>query len=128
MPSLIRPEPIMKPLSRRQLCLIPLALLGTLAVFQPMAEPRSRAEHLDNDTFPPGWQPASPREEIRPDFSFNHKGGPKKDGSLNITADDREGLHGWWQKTIPITGGRYYRFQALRKVHDVMVPRRSAVV
>jgi predicted amidohydrolase len=73
------------------------------------------------------WKPASPREEIRPSFSSNPHGGPKKNGSWIITADERAGLHGWWQKTFPVTGGKHYRFRALRKVHDVAVPRRSAV-
>src|SRR5262245_10956428 len=57
---------------------------------------------------PPGWQGASPREEIRPGFSFDPKGGPRADGSLVITADDREGLSGSWQKAFVIDGGQYY--------------------
>src|SRR5215831_12425724 len=65
------------------------------------------------------WKPASPREEIKPSFSFNPHGGPKQNGSWIITADERAGLHGWWQKTFPVTGGKHYRFHALRKVHDV---------
>src|SRR5262249_34078362 len=69
-----------------------------------------------------------PRDEIRPGFSCDPKGGPKNNGSLVIAADDREGLHGWWQKTFPVVGGHYYRFQAVRKVKDVKVPRRSAAV
>jgi predicted amidohydrolase len=76
---------------------------------------------------PDGWQPASPREEIAPRFSFDRKGGPKGDGSLIITADQREGLHGWWEKMTPITGGKFYRFHAVRKTHNVEVPRYSAL-
>jgi predicted amidohydrolase len=74
---------------------------------------------------PPDWQTASPREEIRPGFSCDPKGGPGGDGSLVITADEREGLSGSWQKKFPITGGQYYRFHAQRKVYNVKVPRRS---
>jgi predicted amidohydrolase len=103
-------------------------LLATVVSFQFGAEPPKRADSSEGGTFPPGWKPASPRDEIRPDFSFDPKGGPKHDGSLIITADERVGLHGWWQKTLPIVGGRYYHFQALRKVQNVKVPRRSAVV
>jgi predicted amidohydrolase len=64
---------------------------------------------------------------LRPTFSFDPRGGPHGDGSWNIAADEREGLHGWWQKTFPVTGGKHYRFHAVRKVHNVAVPRRSAV-
>src|SRR5262249_20677989 len=76
---------------------------------------------------PAGSTTAAPRDELRPAFSYDPVGGPKKDGALVITADGREGLHGWFQKTFPVSGGRHYRFQAVRKVHDVAVPRRSAV-
>ena len=37
-------------------------------------------------------------------------------------------MDGFWTRTYPITGGRYYRFHAARKVVNVVVPRRSAVV
>src|SRR6516165_12549580 len=77
---------------------------------------------------PDGWLAAAPREEIKPRFSFDPKGGPHGDGSLIISADKRDGLHGWWHKTFPIAGGKFYQFYAVRKVHDVEVPRRSAVV
>ncbi len=76
---------------------------------------------------PPGWEMASPREEIRPAFSFDPTGGPKADGSFIITADEREGLHGWFQKAFPVTGGKHYRFSAVRKAKGVVVPRRSVV-
>lgn len=76
---------------------------------------------------PDGWQPAAARDEIEPRFVFDPKGGPKGDGSLAILADRREELHGWWQKTMSITGGKFYRFHAVRKTHNVEVPRYSAV-
>ena len=76
---------------------------------------------------PSGWQPFSPRDEIKPSFRYDPRGGPKQTGSLVISADEREGLHGWWQKTYPIAGGKHYAFHALRKVEKVEVPRRSAV-
>jgi predicted amidohydrolase len=77
---------------------------------------------------PPGWTTASPRAEIRPHFSFDPRGGPNKDGAWVITADDREGLHGWFSRTFPVSGGKHYRFHAVRKVRNVAEPRRSAVV
>ena len=42
-----------------------------------------------------------------------------------ITSDARDGLHGWYQNSFPVTGGKYYRFFALRKVDGVAVPRKS---
>jgi predicted amidohydrolase len=118
----------MKPPLKRPLCFVGFVILATLASFPLEAEPPKRADSSDGGDFPPGWKPASPRDEIRPDFSFDPKGGPKSDGILTITADEREGLHGWWQKSFPIVGGRHYHFQTLRKVQNVKVPRRSAVV
>ncbi len=75
-----------------------------------------------------GWHSSSPRLEISPRFYFDRKGGPKGAGSLVIAADNGEGLDGWWQKTFPIEGGKHYRFHALRKVENVQLPRRSAMV
>ena len=76
---------------------------------------------------PAGWSTQSPREEIRPLFSFLPQGGPQQSGSLVIEADSRDGLIGWWEKSFEIQGGRYYRFTALRKTSGVEFPRRTAV-
>jgi predicted amidohydrolase len=73
------------------------------------------------------WTPAAPRDEIRPAFQRDAAGGRSGRGALVIRADEREGLHGWWQKTFPVTGGRYYRFQAWRRAANVAVPRRSVL-
>ncbi|MEX2138612.1 MAG: carbon-nitrogen hydrolase family protein [Pirellulales bacterium] len=79
-------------------------------------------------TFPDGWSAKAPRDEIRPAFSFEPKGGPKQAGSLVIRHDERDGLDGWFQKSFAVKGGEYYRFEALRKLTGVTVPRRSALV
>jgi predicted amidohydrolase len=76
---------------------------------------------------PEGWTVAAPRDEIRPQFAFDPKGGPDGQGAMIIEADGREGLDGAWVKTFPVAGGRPYRFQALRKIDNVALPRRSAV-
>ena len=76
---------------------------------------------------PDGWTVASPRDEIRPEFAFEPKGGPDGHGSLVIKADGREGLDGGWIKSFPVQGGQCYRFHALRKVQNVALPRRSAM-
>jgi predicted amidohydrolase len=91
------------------------------------APPAAAPVAANLDKLPAGWQTAAPRDEIRPAFSFDPTGGPKKDGAFVITHDDREGLHGYFHKTFPVTGGKYYRFHAVRKAENVTVPRRSVV-
>ena len=76
---------------------------------------------------PEGWQSAAPREEIRPAFAYEPKGGPSKTGSFIVTHDSREGLDGWFQKSFAVSGGEFYRFHALRQTLNVTVPRRSAL-
>ncbi|MBK9316829.1 MAG: carbon-nitrogen hydrolase family protein [Acidobacteria bacterium] len=80
------------------------------------------ADDLDD-----GWRSAAPRDEIRPRFSRDAKCGRNKEGCLVITADEREGLDGYWMKTFNVDSGKYYRFFALRKVENVAAPRRSVV-
>jgi predicted amidohydrolase len=78
--------------------------------------------------FPEGWKPVSPRDEIRPEFSFEPKGGAKHAGAFVITHDRREGLDGWIQKSFSVSGGEFYRVLAARKTHEVAVPRHSALM
>jgi len=73
------------------------------------------------------WTAVAPREEIRPEFQRTDTGGKSGHGTLVISADKREGLHGWWQKTFPVTAGQYYRFSAWRHAENIAVPRRSVV-
>ncbi|MGH9752009.1 MAG: carbon-nitrogen hydrolase family protein [Blastocatellia bacterium] len=82
----------------------------------------------DAGSAPDGWRTAAPRDEIRPRFDYNPKGGKDGKGALLITADEREGLDGYWVKSFPITGGRHYRFFALRKVENITAPGRSVLV
>src|SRR6266487_668724 len=74
-----------------------------------------------------GWTSAAPREEIRPQFQQEETGGKSGHGALIIRADEREGLHGWWQKTFSVTGGQYYRFSVWYHAENVAVPRRSVL-
>lgn len=69
-----------------------------------------------------GWSTESPREEIRPAFSSG------KNGDLIITHDKREGLDGWFQKSFPVSGGEFYRFEVKRKISGVERPRQSCLV
>src|SRR4051812_11011662 len=76
---------------------------------------------------PAGWEAGSPREEIRPDFAYEPKGGADGKGCFVIRADGREGLDGYWTKTFEVTGGKAYRFAALFKSHGEILARRSIV-
>lgn len=80
------------------------------------------ASRLESQTLPPTeWQGVSAREELRP--HFERQAGDR----LIIRADGREGLDGHWEKTLTVTGGRWYRFSARRQVENVSVPRRSVL-
>jgi predicted amidohydrolase len=104
-----------------------IAILFLITMGPSSADP-SRTTASPKSSPPAGWQFAAPRDEIRPAFSFDDKGGPKGNGALVIAADGRDGLQGWWQKSFPLTGGKHYRFHAVRKVHDLPLARRSAAV
>jgi len=100
-------------------------LLLIAAIVSLIAIPAAIAD--EGRSAPDGWQPAAPRDEIRPQFDYKPKGGRDGKGSLVIAADEREGLSGFWVKTVNITGGKHYRFFALRKIENISVPRRSVL-
>ncbi len=91
------------------------------------ANPSWSAEHTASESAD-GWRGVAARDEIKPAFSFNPKGGPLRHGALLIQANDREGLDGHWEKTLEVKGGQHYRFHALRRVKNVSVPRHSVLV
>jgi predicted amidohydrolase len=93
--------------------------LLTLSLLLPLA---GAAADLPN-----GWQTEAPRDEIRPKFAFEPSGGPSHTGSFVVMHDQRDGLDGWFQKTFPVSGGRTYRFDVVRKTTHVDVSRRSAL-
>ncbi len=80
------------------------------------------------DSAPDGWTTAAPRDEVAPHFAYTPDGGREGKGCFVIEHDQREGLDGRWTKTIPIQGGKYYRFTAFRKISNVKSPRQSALV
>ncbi|MFN4257961.1 MAG: carbon-nitrogen hydrolase family protein [Gemmataceae bacterium] len=82
----------------------------------------------DDAAAPDGWTTAAPRAEIRPAFAYEPTGGIESQGALLIRHDQREGLDGWWTKTFPVEGGKYYHFQAFYRAKNVSLPRRSIVV
>lgn len=71
------------------------------------------------------WQSVAAREEIKPVFESYPV--DDDDRELVIAADQREGLNGHWQKSLPIEGGQYYQFSVFRKTDGMEYPRRSAV-
>ncbi len=75
-----------------------------------------------------GWQPYSPRDEIRPSFSVVPNGGPTGKGGLRIKHDDREGLDGAWVKVFEIEGATHYQITAHCRTADVDNPRHHAYV
>jgi predicted amidohydrolase len=77
---------------------------------------------------PADWSMQSPREEIKPSFSYLPRGGPGHAGSLVIEADEREGLFGWWERTYPVKGGQYHQFSVLYRSSGIEIPRRAVVV
>lgn len=79
------------------------------------------------DSLPPDWSASSPRAEVRPHFSWNAAGGPTGMGELVISADDREGLSGYWMKRVRVTGGSNYRFTVERLTSGVTLERRTAI-
>ena len=88
----------------------------------------SRAQANEEAAPPSGWTTRSPRDEIRPAFAYEPKGGPGANGSFVIVAGQDEGLFGWWEKTFPVAGGQHYKFFAWRKSAGLEVTRRTAVV
>jgi predicted amidohydrolase len=82
----------------------------------------------DTLSVPDGWTTSAPRDELRPKFAYDAHGGRDGKGVFVIAAEEREGLDGWWTKTIPVHGGAHYRFYAARKIERVALPRQTAVV
>src|SRR5215472_13055959 len=97
-----------------------------LTVFNSVAADRIGSVQGKGKTGSDGWNVVFPREEIKPKFTFDNANGHGGTGSLIIEADQREGQTGCWTKSFPIAEGKYYRFQAFRRVHNVAAARRSA--
>lgn len=72
-----------------------------------------------------GWQVESPRDEARPDAVLNPKAG--RDGRGGLVMETGAGEHwiGAWTRTVPVAGGRHYRFEAWRKISGIEHARRS---
>lgn len=77
---------------------------------------------------PAAWEGKAPRQEIRPAFEHQQKGGRDGRGVLTIDAAGFEGAHGWWETRMPVQGGQHYQFRAFRRTQSVEMPWRSAYV
>ena len=80
-----------------------------------------------SDSVPAGWSFQSPRSEIRPQASWDPAGGPGSSGAFVITADDRDGLSGYWTRRMAVTGGQHYQFEVARKTQGFNLERRGAI-
>ena len=82
----------------------------------------------EGDPVPSGWTTKAVRQEIEPKFLYSPRGGKDDLPELSIISDTREGLAGWWQTSLAVQGGAYYRFQVYRRCTNVTSPRRTGVV
>lgn len=102
-------------------------VMGLLVLAQSLAADQAKPAAPSPTASQLGWTEHSAREEIRPKFSFDAKGGPNRDGVWVITTDLSVGQQGWFQKSFPVQGGGHYQFHSLRKVENVALPRRSVM-
>lgn len=72
------------------------------------------------------WTNGAPRAEIAPRFWYEPAGG-RDGGELFTIGYGGEGWVGWWNRTLPVKGGSWYRFEAFRRTTMVNEPRRCAV-
>ena len=115
-------------LTRRQLIAASAAGLALTGLPTSTAAGPKPLPDLDPGPAPPdGWKPAAPRDEIRPRFGYDPRGGPDGRPALVIQSDSREGLSGCWTRAFPVTAGKHYRFSARYRAVNVPVPRRSVV-
>ncbi|HLW67253.1 MAG TPA: carbon-nitrogen hydrolase family protein [Gemmataceae bacterium] len=112
------------PLSR----LVVVVFAATALAATGLADPPAESRASKGPSFPAGWEATAQRDEVRPAFSFDPKGGPNGTGAFVIATADSVGQSGQFQKSFPVNGGKFYRFQAVRKTENVETPRRSAPV
>jgi hypothetical protein len=80
-----------------------------------------------HDDPPAAWTAHAPRAEIKPVFSYHRHGGLEDAPIWTIQADDSGGNAGWWQTTLPVEGGKHYKFSIWRQCEGVETPRRSCL-
>ena len=103
-----------------------IASLGITLLVTELAAAANQQSALTK-TAPEGWEALSPRDELRPQFSYHPKAGPSGENCFAIRTGQLDGLDGHWAKAFPVKGGQWYRFHALRRVEHVPSPRRSVL-
>src|ERR1041384_6593103 len=103
------------------------AVVLSLSVALGVAETTGNKAPPERIEAPDGWHTLAPREEIRPVFEFNSRGGTDGKGFLVIRGDGRDGLDGLWVRSFAVAGGKHYQFSALYKAKSVAVPRLSVL-
>lgn len=101
-----------------------LALAAIVAIWLAL----ERANGQPAEKSPTGWSAEAVRDEIRPAFRFEPAGGPDGKGVLSIRADERDGLAGYWKKSFPVTGGKYYHIAASYRAKGIATPPRNVLV
>ncbi|WP_395753570.1 carbon-nitrogen hydrolase family protein [Prosthecobacter sp.] len=71
------------------------------------------------------WDLWFPRIEAMPDGKMNVSDGPHPEETLTLKTGAGEHWIGAWTKTVPVNGGKHYRFYALCKFSPIETPRRS---
>jgi predicted amidohydrolase len=94
-------------------------VLAVAAFVHPVPAPGGEAS-LD------GWRSAAQREEISPRFRYDARGGRSGKGAMIIEGAGRLEPAGYWTKTFPVKGSRYYRFRAWRKLSRAPWPAQNA--
>ncbi len=77
---------------------------------------------------PEGWVAGAPRREIEPRLTYKDKGGREGKGVFIADAGGKEGVNGYWSRTYPVQGGRYYRFRVYRRAIRLEWPQQSTPV
>jgi len=93
-----------------------------------MLPSENSADERQPENVPDGWTAESPRDEIRPHFSYESNGGPNGASCFVMTATGKSENTGQWTSTVPVTGGRHFSFRAFRKVTSLESPRRNTMV
>lgn len=98
---------------------------GTVSVTARVEQPSAKSSTIAAAERQ-GWHAGSPRPEIRPQFQVK----TMPDGSLHltITHDEREGLDGYWERSFPVSGQKWYRFRAAYRAEGVSLERRNVLM
>ena len=75
-----------------------------------------------------GWSPFSPRAEISPNFQYLKNGVSDHKGCWVIEQGEIKSQIGAWSRQYPVTGDKYYQFEALGGGKGLSNPRANCYV